>query len=63
MAMDYVVLVIGLAAMTQGLPYAFSPKLARKRIRKWLSSDDLTFRIYGAVALGLGVGIIYLGLF
>lgn len=61
--MDYVVLVIGLAAMTQGMPYAFSPKLAREKIRSWLKSDDLTFRLYGAVALGLGLGIMYIGLF
>ncbi len=61
--MDYVVLAIGLAAMIQGLPYAMSPKLARKKIRQWLKSDDLTFRTYGAFALGIGLGIVCIGLF
>lgn len=62
-SMEYVVLAIGLAAMTQGLPYAMSPKAARKKIHAWMERDDLTLRMYGAVALGLGLGIVWLGLF
>ncbi|MCK4327394.1 MAG: DUF2065 family protein [Candidatus Diapherotrites archaeon] len=61
--MDYVVLIIGLAALTKGLPYFFSPETARKRLRKWLKYDDLTYRMYGAIALSLGAAIIFIGLF
>jgi len=61
--MDYLVLVIGLAAITKGFPYFFSPKAARKRMRKWLNYDDLTYRAYGAMALSLGVAILCIGLF
>ena len=61
--MDYVVLIIGVAALTKGLPYLVSPRVARKKLRKWLKYDDLTYRVYGAMAFTLGLAIVYLGLF
>lgn len=61
--MDYAVLIIGLAALTQGVPYLISPKNARSKMRKWLKHDDLTYRAYGAIAFGFGMGILYIGLF
>lgn len=61
--MDYVVILVGLAALVQGLPYLVSPKVARKKIKAWLKNDDVTFRWYGAVACALAVGILYIGLF
>jgi uncharacterized protein YjeT (DUF2065 family) len=60
--MDYIVLSLGLAAMTQGVPYLLSPKRARAHLKRWMGSDDLTFRTFGAIAFGFGLGILYLGL-
>ena len=61
--MDYIILSLGLAAMTQGVPYLLSPKRAREHLRRWMGSDDLTFRAFGAMAFGVGLGILYLGLY
>ncbi|MFC2174275.1 DUF2065 family protein [archaeon] len=61
--MDYIVLMIGLVALTKGLPYLFSPKVARKRLKKWLKYDDLTYRVYGGLAFTAGLAIVFLGLF
>ena len=59
--MDYIVTIIGLTAVMQGMPYLLSPKVARNKIKRWLKHDDMTFRTFGAVAFGIGLGIIYLG--
>ncbi len=61
--MDSFVLVIGLAALAQGFPYLVSPKRARARIKRWLNQEDMTFRFYGGIACGIGLLIMYLGLF
>ena len=61
--MDSMVLILGMAAMAQGLPYLVSPKLAREKMKRWLKHDDSTYRTYGAIACAFAVGILYLGLF
>ncbi|MGJ8570700.1 MAG: DUF2065 domain-containing protein [Hoeflea sp.] len=53
-------LAVGLVLVVEGLAYALAPSFIRKMAEELPKLGDDQLRIFGVVALAIGVGLVYL---
>jgi uncharacterized protein YjeT (DUF2065 family) len=59
--MKYFLSVMGMVLVVEGLPYFAFPDKIKSYLRKLIDIPDTTLRIMGAVAVGIGLILVYLG--
>jgi uncharacterized protein YjeT (DUF2065 family) len=59
--MKYFFCVLGMVFVIEGLPYLTFPDKIKTYLRKLMEIPDTTLRILGAVAVTLGLLLVYLG--
>jgi hypothetical protein len=59
--MDYFLCVLGMVMIVEGIPYFLSPTQMKTWIRQILGLPDATLRSFGAVLMGVGLILVYLG--
>jgi len=60
--MEYFIILLGLVALSQGLPQLVSPDSVRARAKKLIQADDSTHRVAGAMTCAMALVIFYLAL-
>jgi uncharacterized protein YjeT (DUF2065 family) len=59
--MKYFLCVLGMVFVIEGLPYFTSPSQIKTYLRRLTDVPDTTLRILGAVAVTLGLLLVYFG--
>jgi len=59
--MKYFLCVIGMVMIVEGLPYFAFPEKIKFYLRKMIDLPDTTLRIMGAVAIAVGLILVYFG--
>ena len=59
--MKYFLSVMGMVLVVEGLPYFAFPDKIKSYLRKLIDIPDTTLRIMGAVAVGIGIILVYFG--
>jgi len=61
--MDFslIVVAVGLLFIIEGIPYFAFPELVKRFMAQVLALPDRVMRIFGMIALGLGLILLYLG--
>ena len=59
--MDYFLCVMGMVFVVEGLPYLAFPDKLKTYLRKLIDMPDTTLRIMGAIAVGIGLILVYFG--
>ena len=61
--MDFslIVVAVGLLFIIEGIPYFAFPELVKRFMAQVLALPDRVMRIFGMIALGLGLLLLYLG--
>lgn len=60
-AMDFFLCVLGMVMIFEGVPYFLSPSKMKTWIRQLLTLPDANLRTFGAVLMGVGLMLVYLG--
>ncbi len=58
--MAYFLCVLGLALVLEGLPYLAFPEQMKSLLKKIPETPSTAIRIFGTVAIGIGLFIIYI---
>lgn len=58
--MSTLFLAIGLVLVVEGLAYALAPSFIRRMAEELPKLGDEHLRIFGVIALAIGVGVVYL---
>ncbi|MBA3030831.1 MAG: DUF2065 domain-containing protein [Desulfobacteraceae bacterium] len=59
--MDFFLCVLGMVMIFEGVPYFLSPSKMKTWIRQLLTLPDANLRTFGAVLMGVGLMLVYLG--
>ncbi len=59
--MDYFLTVLGLVFVLEGLPYFAAPDKLKLYLTKMQELPENTLRLFGLIAIGVGLFLIYLG--
>ncbi|MEW6264389.1 MAG: DUF2065 domain-containing protein [Thermodesulfobacteriota bacterium] len=61
MDLKYVLCVLGLVLIIEGLPYAAFPQRIKSWLRQILEASESTLRVIGFLAMALGLFLVWLG--
>jgi hypothetical protein len=59
--MKYLVCVIGMVLVLEGLPYMTYPDWTKARLRKLMDIPGATLRVMGLAAVAVGLALVYFG--
>jgi len=59
--MKYFLCVMGMVLIVEGLPYFAFPDKIKNYLRKLIHIPDTLLRIIGAIAVTVGLGLVYFG--